>query len=240
MKPNTGVPISPETGIPGWLTDEEEKQLIRYALEVPPEGVIVEIGSEYGRSAGAFLLSCDPTVKVASVDLFPTDHPVVGDLRVTFESNLVEAGYQDANRVAFRASSEVVAARWKGPIDLLFIDGDHTYEGASRDIKVWSGYVRPKGLMLIHDVANGPKSHPLHFEVLRAVNELVSEDEWTLEHKIDSLRVYRRRPHADKTMEQPLSRAAAEPDERDSDGGTPSAEADASVRVRVRRKRGIS
>lgn len=193
MIPSTGVPISAVTGVPGWLEDVEEMQLAFYASEVPPGGVIVEIGSEYGRSAAAFLYGCDPSVKVASVDVFPTDHPLVGDLRKAFEANLVEAGYADENRVAYRASSEIVAARWKEPIDVLFIDGDHTYAGAKRDILVWKDFVKPGGVMLIHDVAYGPTSHPIHFEVLKAVEETVEVSSWALENSIRSLRVYRRR-----------------------------------------------
>lgn len=39
------------------------------------------------------------------------------------------------------------------PIDLLFIDGDHTYEGVKKDWEMYSPLVRSGGLVVFHDVA---------------------------------------------------------------------------------------
>jgi cephalosporin hydroxylase len=39
------------------------------------------------------------------------------------------------------------------PVDVLFIDGDHSYEGASRDFEMYTPLVRPGGLVLVHDIA---------------------------------------------------------------------------------------
>lgn len=44
------------------------------------------------------------------------------------------------------------------PIDLLFIDGDHTYEGARRDFELYSPLVRPGGLIGLHDINPGPET----------------------------------------------------------------------------------
>lgn len=38
-------------------------------------------------------------------------------------------------------------------LDLLFIDGDHTYEGVSKDFWVYGPLVRPGGLIALHDIA---------------------------------------------------------------------------------------
>ena len=38
-------------------------------------------------------------------------------------------------------------------IDLLFIDGDHTYEGVKKDWEMYSPLVRSGGLIVFHDVA---------------------------------------------------------------------------------------
>jgi predicted O-methyltransferase YrrM len=39
------------------------------------------------------------------------------------------------------------------PIDLLFIDGDHSYEGVKKDWEMYAPLVRPGGLIVFHDVA---------------------------------------------------------------------------------------
>lgn len=42
-------------------------------------------------------------------------------------------------------------------IDLLFIDGDHTYEGVKRDLEMYRPMVRPGGIIALHDVLDTPK-----------------------------------------------------------------------------------
>lgn len=36
--------------------------------------------------------------------------------------------------------------------DLLFIDGDHTYEGARQDVMAYTPFVRPGGYVALHDI----------------------------------------------------------------------------------------
>ena len=43
-------------------------------------------------------------------------------------------------------------------IDLLFIDGDHTYEGVKKDWEMYSPLVRSGGLVVFHDVAGNYES----------------------------------------------------------------------------------
>jgi hypothetical protein len=41
-------------------------------------------------------------------------------------------------------------------IDLLFIDGDHTFEGVKQDYEMYSPLVRPGGMVAFHDVCGHP------------------------------------------------------------------------------------
>lgn len=41
-------------------------------------------------------------------------------------------------------------------LDFLFIDGDHTYEGAKQDFNRYRSFVRPGGLIALHDIAPTP------------------------------------------------------------------------------------
>jgi len=49
------APHSPFTNIPGWLTEDEESLLMRYAANVERGKRIVNIGVEYGRSIAALV-----------------------------------------------------------------------------------------------------------------------------------------------------------------------------------------
>ncbi len=44
------------------------------------------------------------------------------------------------------------------PLDLLFIDGSHAYEGVSHDYELYGPLVRPGGLIAFHDIVEGPAS----------------------------------------------------------------------------------
>jgi predicted O-methyltransferase YrrM len=62
----------------------------------------------------------------------------------------------DGPRVAWHVDySAAVAARWEGPVDLVFVDGDHSEEGARADWEGWHGFVEPGGVVLFHDARLG-------------------------------------------------------------------------------------
>lgn len=50
-----------------------------------------------------------------------------------------------------RATSEQAAQNWTRPIDLLFIDGDHSYEGVKRDWELFLPFLRSFGIVVFHD-----------------------------------------------------------------------------------------
>ena len=41
-------------------------------------------------------------------------------------------------------------------IDLLFIDGDHTYDGVRQDFEMYGPLVREGGLIALHDIVPNP------------------------------------------------------------------------------------
>lgn len=52
-----------------------------------------------------------------------------------------------------RAAVEQVRAAFEDePLDLVFIDGDHSYEGVLRDYDLYAPLVRPGGLVALHDI----------------------------------------------------------------------------------------
>lgn len=186
-------PKSVHTGVYGWETPPEENALIELVKQVPNrQAVIVELGGEYGRSASQFayaLRTYNKSGHVYTIDLFPTNHPVVGDLMKAWYLNISAAGYQDVC-TPLRASTVEGAQVWSEhttPIDLLFIDAGHTYEDVKADIVAWVGYVKEGGIVAFHDYAQKPDAHPLHFEVKRAVDEWADATRWVRYSGPDSL-----------------------------------------------------
>jgi len=160
------APKSAITGVPGWETEAEQDYLVRLAASVPEDGAIVEIGGEFGQSASLFAHGADKTVSITTVDLFP------GELVDAHIGNLSEAGFE-GRTVQIKGDSKTVGKAWDTEIDLLFVDGDHSYNGAKADLQIWSPLVKPLGALVVHDCVTPDNTtpHALHFEVNRAVDE---------------------------------------------------------------------
>lgn len=55
-------------------------------------------------------------------------------------------------------------------LDLLFIDGDHSYVGCKKDFELYTPFVNKGGLIVLHDVKNYP--HWKHVEVWKFWREM--------------------------------------------------------------------
>jgi len=187
--------------IRGYLHPQEGFTLFLAARDGPGEGAIVEIGSFMGLST-CWLASGTRSIgreKVVAVDHFrgSPEHQENASHRVAeivqtgttlpaFIDNLQRCGVRECIEVRVGSSAEVGAA-WQGPIRLLFIDGDHSYEAAQADIATWSRHVVAGGIMAFHDIGVWPG-------VTRAYQEfLAANSSWNEVCWVHSLRLVRRR-----------------------------------------------
>jgi hypothetical protein len=72
-----------------------------------------------------------------------------------FRRTIEEARLEDVV-VAVVGESATVAAHWRTPLSLLFIDGGHGDEPAQADYTAWARWVMSGGLLAIHDVFPDP------------------------------------------------------------------------------------
>lgn len=193
------APLSPITGVPGWESPAEQDLLLQLAQAVPYGGVIIEIGSEFGMSASIFLKATENTaVQVGCVDLFPDN------LQAIHQQNLQEAGLQ-IGRIQYSQQDSkkgfvpnpIRCDRSGHSIDLLFIDGDHTYAGCKADIDAWTPHVKVGGRVAFHDTAcaTNLRPHRLHEEVTQAITEWQTGEagaDWALRETVDSIMVFER------------------------------------------------
>lgn len=197
MNEYNGAPVSPFTGVPGWETFAEQEKLIELASQVPSNGTIVEIGAEFGMSASLFCKVAQPGVKIYSVDLFP------GDLIHKHQANLARAGLGGRSKQITGDSARIGNAWQLGPIDLLFIDGDHSLAGVQRDIAAWIGHVKPGGVVVFHDAAppTNKAPHYLHHEVQQGINDwlegMAREFVYIEQPPVDTMRIFTKEQNRD-------------------------------------------
>ena len=72
-----------------------------------------------------------------------------------WQRTVADAALEDVV-IGLVGKSVTVAAHWAQPLSLLFIDGGHGEEPAWADYRAWTPFLRPGGLLVIHDVFEDP------------------------------------------------------------------------------------
>ncbi|MEJ6670328.1 MAG: putative O-methyltransferase YrrM [Candidatus Azotimanducaceae bacterium] len=160
--------------VKGFMDPEEGLALYESARSVAAIGPCLEIGSYCGKSTLYLGAACQETQN----SLYAIDHHrgseehQVGeayhdaelydsetglfDSFTVFRSNIKAAQLEDTV-IPIVAASQVAGRHWQTPLGLVFIDGGHSSQAATIDYEVWSPWVAPGGLLLIHDIFPDPK-----------------------------------------------------------------------------------
>jgi MMP 1-O-methyltransferase len=147
--------------VPGFLGENEARFLGLLAACIPAQGAIVEIGSFKGRSTVMLakvashyglgpIISIDPHTHILSTGRDSDTHPSTYD---DFLTSLRGAGVEQHVEI-HRAFSKKVSGAWNRTIRFLWIDGDHSYEGAKEDFDGFIPFVSPMGVVALHDALN--------------------------------------------------------------------------------------
>ena len=76
------------------------------------------------------------------------------------------------------------------PIDFLFIDGDHSYEGIKGDWQAWSDHVASDGIVALHDSINCQQAN-VGSEIFTQ-KVILKDPRFSLVDTVDTLTVIRR------------------------------------------------
>ena len=139
--------------IDGWLSEPQGRALYHAAKMTRGRGVIVEIGSWKGRST-VWLAAGAQAVgrRIYAIDPHcgSRENPAANTL-AEFQENIRRAGLADVVEPLVMTSIEA-AATIADPVELLFIDGDHSLQGARQDAEIWLPRLVCGGVVLMHDV----------------------------------------------------------------------------------------
>jgi len=181
--------------VDGWLSDGEAKYLYSLARFGPGQGSIVEIGSWKGKST--IVLAAGSTISrrenIYAVDPHRggPDQESLGlmniDTEPEFRANIAAAGVESQVIPIVKGSTDA-ARDWRGPIRLLWIDGDHSYEAVKSDFLLWEPFVVQGGIIAFHDTYawEGPR---------RLVEErFISSGDFTPIGFVDTITAVRKQP----------------------------------------------
>jgi len=134
---------------------DELAAAMQLVAEAEPR-TLAELGCDLGGTLWAWRQAC-PEARVYGITLNDNGTGTGGQGN---ERPLVTHGAMvrvwDSHSVYSR---DWLAGQLRGdPLDVLVVDGDHSYKGVRRDYALYSPLVRPGGLILIHDVVNAKDS----------------------------------------------------------------------------------
>lgn len=115
---------------------------------------VVELGVDYGYSLFVFanaLKTANPSGHVTGIDHFKGDEQTgFRNTRVGVEALLTKN--ELGNVTLIEGDFQAVEKTWTTPIDILHIDGLHTYDAVKADYAAWRPHLAPKGVILFHDI----------------------------------------------------------------------------------------
>lgn len=138
--------------------------------KLPKGGVMAEIGVDRGDFSLEILNRCKPD----ALHLFDIDISRLVNTKIRAEleaenSRLTtHVGDSSANMSKLPDSS----------FDMVYIDGDHAYEGVVRDIEAVLPKLKPGGVMIFNDYTVWSAASMFHCGVARAVHEFCLKHPW--------------------------------------------------------------
>lgn len=163
-----------------YLYKNELPALQKLARSLPEKALIINIGAGAGTSGVAFMEARDD-LRLTTIDITKDSSPfgcLVGE-----EEELRKRGLWGDRNSQIHRDSKLAGREWTGKkVDMVFVDGDHSYEGCRGDIEAWLPHIKAGGIIAIHDfrkgdlaeTADGP--HPVPWpEVDRAVVDCLWE-----------------------------------------------------------------
>lgn len=142
----------------GALQKEGEFAMLLEAAGALAPRTIMEIGCDCGGTLGGWRTAF-PDSLVVGVDLPGGNYSRHPTEARAFDSHgaLMVTGDSHDPRTVHKARTMAM-----GPVDVLFIDGDHSWEGVQADWDNYTPLVRPGGLVAFHDICPDGGGWPGH------------------------------------------------------------------------------
>ena len=135
------------------LQIDEAALLFRLARDLE-SGPVAELGRFKGGSTLVFASALPPGVELWSYDFHVALRPDMPGKQLDAELGAALERFGLDSKVHLLVADSRTAEPPPGELALLFIDGDHSYEGAKADFDRWSAFVRPGGHVLLHDAVD--------------------------------------------------------------------------------------
>ena len=165
---------------PTAFSDGECARYFELLSSLPEHALVVEVGLQFGRSSSIALQVCKANnLCYWGIDSFEEDNDAMHKW-----IELAEKVGEPYTLSRLRSNAVIM----REPIDLILIDGDHSYQGVTDDLNHFMPLVRREGYALFHDF--GRHSLP---EVYSAVRDYMDGNQhWREQEHVETLGIWRR------------------------------------------------
>jgi len=176
------------------LQFDEAGLLFRLARDLGPKP-IVEIGRFKGGSTLLLASAMHPETELWSYDLHVALRADLSGPQLDGELVGALERYGLHDRVHLVVGDSRTVDPPPEPAGLVFVDGDHTYEGARADYERWRGLLAPGGHLLFHDAVD-TGGYGNHYPGIVRLADEITRDDSELERRPNagSIAHFKRRP----------------------------------------------
>lgn len=168
VRPSFGGYWAVARQVHGWTGRQEAIALFEAVMALPPDAIVVEVGTFLGRSSIVLGGACRTRQngRVYCIDPFDGSgddfsRPVYDEIRRglartqldCFRENLVRAGLADWIEPKV-GTAEHVSRGWRQPVDMLFLDGDQSPEGMRSAFDCLAPHLKAGALLVVHNSAD--------------------------------------------------------------------------------------
>jgi predicted O-methyltransferase YrrM len=163
------------------MTPAELSALYRLGKGVGNSINALEIGSYLGASACYIAAAlADSGGHLFCVDTWQNQTMPEGELDTFLEFQTNIKGFEKHIIMVRKYSQELIYSDINRPLNLVFIDGDHSYNAVKADFEIVSPWIIEGGILAMHDCT--------YFEsVSRALGDILATGKWQLGGNVDSL-----------------------------------------------------
>ena len=162
-----------------YLTLAEVDALKAIVKSLPSNPEVVNIGAGGGTS-GLAIMEAREDVRLTTIDVTLESSPMgclVAETQVLTDAGILPDAVHRYRQI--HGDSKKIGLHWKNHsggwlANFVFVDGDHSYEGARGDISIWLNRVRPGGIIAVHDY----NKVELYWEKGHFSSEKLSQEEY--------------------------------------------------------------
>jgi predicted O-methyltransferase YrrM len=156
---------------------------------------LAEVGVWHGVTTCRLRKVMDPEGTLLAVDPYPLGRLGFSTQRVIAQREVsrIRRGTVHWMRKTGGDAARELAANAGEPLDFVFVDGDHTYEGLKTDWEGWSKLLKPGAVIALHDSRSTPERQIDDAGSVLFTRDVISHDSrFQTIDTVDSLTVLRR------------------------------------------------